>query len=156
MKLLIASFTLLAFTACNSNPNTASDNKDSVNKKLSDINYSNTKICYANYTSKDSVQLQLTNLGNTATGTLIIKLFGKDENKGTFSGLMKGDTLIADYSFLSEGIVSVRQIVFLKRNNSLVEGFGDVDEKDGKMSFKKIDQLNFDEKNALKIIPCHE
>ena len=158
VKVLVVSLTLLVFTACNSNRNTTSDNTDSLlpDKSLSDNNQTNEKLCYANYSSKDSMKLQLVNKDNTVTGSFNTKIFGKDENKGTFTGLMKGDTLIADYSFLSEGVLSVRQIAFVKRNNTLTEGYGDVEEKGGKMSFKNIDQLKFDDKKALKIIPCAE
>lgn len=137
MKILIIGFTLLACTACNSNLNTTVENKDSLllHKKLLDSNNVNEKICYANDTSKDSVILQLKKKGATATGTLVKKLFGKDVNKGKFYGLMKGDTLIADYSFFSESVLSVRQIVFLKRNNTLIVGYSEVEEKEGKMIF---------------------
>lgn len=158
MKILVAYSILLAFTACNSNQNNTVENKDSltINKKQSNTTRFKEKECFANYTPKDSVKLTLINNGYTVTGTLEIKLLGKDENKGNYTGMMKGDTLIADYSFFSEGVLSVRQIVFLKRNNTLIEGHGEVAEIDGKMSFKKLDQLKFDEKAALKIVACPE
>nr|GFC68635.1 hypothetical protein [Tanacetum cinerariifolium] len=37
---------------------------------------------------------------------------------------MHGDTLVADYTFQSEGTTSIRQVVFLRRDIGFIEGFG--------------------------------
>lgn len=67
---------------------------------------------------------------------------------------MKGDTLIVDYTFDSEGSESVREVVFLKRNNQLIEGFGDVEEKDGKTVFKDKSKLIFGNSIVFKKVDC--
>ena len=70
---------------------------------------------------------------NVVTGTLSYKFYQKDSNKGEFEGTLKGDTLLADYTFMSEGTQSVRQVVFLIKGETAIEGYGDIEEKDSKL-----------------------
>ena len=67
---------------------------------------------------------------------------------------MKGDTLVADYTFNSEGKLSTRQVAFLKKDGKLMEGFGEVVEKDGKIYFKSISDLKFDDAIEFTKINC--
>lgn len=99
--------------------------------------------CYLYIKNRDTVSLTLTSDGNKHKGELTYNLFEKDKNAGKVSGEMKGDTLMMDYTFNSEGTTSVRQIAFLKRGNQLIEGYGAAEEKDGKMVFKATQNLDF-------------
>jgi len=56
----------------------------------------------------DTIRLNLTQQGTDVSGPLAYLLTEKDSNTGTLSGQMRGDTLIADYTFQSEGEESVR------------------------------------------------
>lgn len=154
--MFIVYFAVFALTACNSNPRTIAENSDSLNAgtKVTDTSHLNEKSCYQHYSAKDTVKLELVKNENIISGTLRFKRFGKDENKGTFAGVMRGDTLVADYTFMSEGVTSVRQIAFLKRNNTLVEGYGDVEEKNGEMVFKNVGKLNFKGSAPLVLGAC--
>ena len=87
-------------------------------------------------------------------GTLSYNLFEKDKNNGTITGIVKGDTIIADYTFQSEGTTSTREVVWLKKNDDLVEGFGDTEELKGKMKFKNTSNLRFDQSMVFKPIVC--
>ena len=157
MKMFIVYLAAFAFTGCiNQQPGSANKDSHTVDKKLSDTNYSNEKNCYANYSLKDTVKLELVKNENIISGTLSFKYFGKDENIGTFAGVMRGDTLVADYTFMSEGVTSVRQIAFIKLDNTLVEGYGDVEEKNGEMVFKNIGKLNFKDGAPLVLGVCGE
>ncbi len=49
---------------------------------------------------------------------------------------MTGELLIADYSYNSEGIQSVRQIAFKKTGKTFIEGYGETETKNGKTIFK--------------------
>jgi hypothetical protein len=69
---------------------------------------------------------------------------------------MKGDTLLADYFFLSEGTRSIRQVAFLKRGNSLLEGYGNIEEQNGKTVFKKDKGLSFGNGIILEKGTCGE
>lgn len=64
---------------------------------------------------KDSIFLQLHIDNNIVNGDLEYKRFEKDRNKGTIKGMFRGDTLFADYTFMSEGVMSVREVMFLKK-----------------------------------------
>lgn len=87
-------------------------------------------------------------------GTLNYNLVGKDKNVGTIIGNMKGDTLIADYTFNSEGMSSVRQVAFLQKDGAFIEGYGDVVTANDKVSFKDKTKLKFDAKNTLTKVDC--
>ena len=101
------------------------------------------KACYAYLQGRDTIYLQLDINGKKAKGELSYSLFEKDANKGTFNGEFVGDTLIADYSFESEGTRSIRQIAFLREGERLVEGYGESVEQNGKMVFKNLHEIRF-------------
>jgi hypothetical protein len=80
------------------------------------------KKCYAWINKKDTITLTIEKAGNVVTGNLDYSWFEKDSNHGTIKGEMKGDTLFADYTFMAEGMESVRQVFFIQKGNDLVEG----------------------------------
>ena len=104
----------------------------------------NSTNCYQYVSNKDSVILKLKIAGEEITGDLKYNWFEKDRNTGTIAGEMKGDTLIAEYLFKSEGIPSVREIVFLKKGEQLFEGYGQSSEKGGKVTYNDRSKLKFD------------
>lgn len=106
-------------------------------------NKNDSKECYQYIKNRDTATLSINKGDNTITGNLGYNLYEKDKNAGTISGLIKGDTIIADYTFQSEGTQSVREVVWLKQGDKLIEGFGDVKEVGGKTKFKDISKLNF-------------
>ncbi|WP_316805018.1 hypothetical protein [Pedobacter nototheniae] len=99
--------------------------------------------CFLYAKNRDTAILTLNTNGNVISGDLSYNLFEKDKNTGTIKGLVKGDTLIADYTFQSEGMKSIRQVVWLKQSGKLIEGFGDVEETKEKVKFKNISKLKF-------------
>lgn len=101
--------------------------------------------CYAYIKNRDTATLKLQVAGEEVTGDLSYKLFEKDNNKGKIAGELKGDTIIAEYTFDSEGMRSVREIVFLHKDGKLIEGFGDVEQKGVKTVFKNRSTLKFDD-----------
>ena len=101
--------------------------------------------CYRYATETDTIILKVIHVGNSITGTLVYSLKEKDKNKGTIQGNMRGDLLVADYTFMSEGIQSTRQVAFKKEGNSFVEGYGD---------FKNLDSLNFNTSMKLVEVEC--
>jgi len=108
-------------------------------KKPSPIN------CYSYATATDTITLKVIHIGNSITGTLVYNLKEKDKNKGTIQGNMRGDILVADYAFMSEGIQSTRQVAFKMEGNSFVEGYGD---------FKNLDSLKFNTSMKLAEVTC--
>jgi hypothetical protein len=87
-------------------------------------------------------------------GSLAYHLFEKDRNVGRIEGKVKGNLLVADYTFMSEGVESVRQVVFKKEGNSYVEGYGDIENANGKTVYKSLDSLTFSHSIKLSVYDC--
>lgn len=112
--------------------------------------------CYSAIIKKDTISMTLNIKGDQLTsGKLSYNFYEKDKSFGTLVGKIKGDTLFADYAFMSEGVATVRQVAFLKKGNSYVEGFGDViDDNKGKVTFKDTKQLKFEGNIVLSKVDC--
>ncbi|AYN06528.1 hypothetical protein [Flavobacterium sp. 140616W15] len=154
MKKIIAIISIftLVLVSCKKNeseeivPNTVESGevKESVGKQ-----------CFELVVNNDTIAMTLnTNSHNEVNGELVYKIYEKDKNEGTIIGNIKGDTLIADYTFKSEGVSSVREVAFLKKAGTFIEGYGDLIETNGKMTFKDKKLLKFDSKMTLSKVDC--
>ena len=85
------------------------------------------KLCYTHAENKDTINMTIVIQDKNISGELTYKIFEKDRNQGQLNGVLSGDTIIATYTFESEGITSVREVAFLRKENTLVEGFGTMD-----------------------------
>jgi hypothetical protein len=150
-SILLLSTIAVLFAACQSK--TTEEKIDSL-AKSPDTVVSASKACYAYMKNRDTVTLSYTIAGNTIAGELSNNLFEKDKNSGQINGIIKGDTIIADYTAKGEGVTSVRQVAFLKKGDQLLEGYGDTEEKDGKMVFRKINQLKFVDAIGMTEVDC--
>ncbi|MBP6730879.1 MAG: hypothetical protein KA149_02405 [Chitinophagales bacterium] len=148
MRLLlpIVIFSLTAFVSCNNNP---SDKPAVINTPVEAAQPSDLNGCYGYKTDKVTISLQVRTIGDTITGTLIYNYAEKDDNTGTFKGAFSGDTLFADYTFTSEGMETVREVAFVRSGDKLKEGYGDVEDKDGKIIFRDRGFLIFPGKVTL-------
>jgi len=153
MRKSILSLALLAgfFAACQNK--TPEETADSL-ATTPDTTMAPAKTCYAYIKNKDTVSLSLNSVGGDLTGNLNYNFYEKDKNEGTIAGIVKGDTIIADYTFNSEGTSSVRQVVFLKKDNQLIEGYGPAEEKGGKTVFTDLSKLKFGDAVVLSEIDC--
>ena len=139
MKLLFLSLfaSILVLTACNNNadqPSAAVETKDTSKQDEIKIQVPNT-VCYLNVTGKDSIFLKTEIFPNVVTGSLKYKFYEKDNNNGKIDGTLRGDTLIADYTFMSEGVQSVRKVIFLISETAATEIYEATESK--KNVFKK-------------------
>lgn len=148
---LIAIVTIL-FTACQNRTNEL-DNEIAIDKNI--VNVSDVQ-CYAYIKNRDTANLSFTTTNGIIVGELSYQLYEKDSNEGIIEGEMKGDTLILDYTFNSEGIESERQVVILRKGNQLFEGYGDMEEKKGKLIFKDVSSLNFKGGIVFNKIDCNK
>ena len=148
---VLASFSL--FVACQSN-NSEQNNSDSAALDTNIVPASQ-QFCYTYIKNKDTASITLMSSGPITTGELTYNLFEKDKNVGIFEGELHGDTLIAEYTFSSEGKESVRQVAFLKKGTQLFEGFGEVEEKNGKTMFKNVAGLTFGKSMVFDKVDCH-
>jgi len=94
--------------------------------------------------SGDTIVLELKNQNDSLVGPLNYNFEEKDKNEGVFRGVIKDSLLVGQYTFMSEGVSSVRETVFGIVPEGLIEGFGDVEERDSMMVFKNMDSLRFD------------
>lgn len=145
---ILFTLSIVMIASCNNNVNTKEETKETTTI----TNQTVTCYEYAKDSSKVSLNIVLAN--DVVTGDLLFDYYEKDKNSGTIEGKMKGDTLFADYSFMSEGIHSVREIVFLRNGNDWVEGYGEVEELNGKFVFKTNATLTFNSNIVLQKIPC--
>jgi hypothetical protein len=129
--------------------------KDSESKSITTESSEPIAECFAYLSNKDSAFLHMNvEPDGIVTGDLEYKLFEKDQNRGRIEGKVNGDTLLANYKFMSEGTESTREIAFLKKEGSWVEGFGPVQEKDGAMQFSDRSKLDFSKGLVFKNAEC--
>jgi hypothetical protein len=110
--------------------------------------------CYSYIRNNDTIILKTIDVNGFMTGTLEYYLYQKDKNGGTIQGRLKDGILIADYTFISEGVQSVRQVAFKQSGTSFIQGFGETTDDNGKIIFRSIDSLNFDNPVILKETEC--
>ena len=110
--------------------------------------------CFAYYAKKDTAFMHINITDNVVAGTLEYSIFEKDANDGKIKGVVKGDTLLAEYRFHSEGVESTREVVFLKKGEDWIEGFGDVEDKAGSIVFKDRSKLHFENGILFKQVEC--
>ncbi len=128
------------------------NNPETKEKNDSDLSNSGTT-CYAKL-DRDTIQLSLLSTSDSVSGTLRYKLFQKDENNGSIHGNFRADTLFAEYVFQSEGMQSMREIVFLRKDGSLIQGIGPVAEQGNRQYFTDHKQIQFDSGIELKKSAC--
>jgi hypothetical protein len=114
----------------------------------------NSTICYALENGKDTVLMKLKIGNGEVSGDLMYHYFEKDRNTGTLKGQMNGDTLFATYTFMSEGKESVRNVAFLKTENEMKEGYGNLNPTTGEPDFTDKSAIKFDNKLVLKKTNC--
>ena len=156
-KLLpIVFFAATIAASCNNQPKettdvtTAADSTETVENKVTTPAAS----CYSYVKGQDTVTLKMEGLANTVTGQLSYKFYEKDSNKGELTGQLNGDTLLADYEFMAEGRLSTRQVIFLIKDNIAKEGYGKMEDKNGKMVFKDMKGVSFETGLALNKVEC--
>ena len=155
LSTMIISTLLFACGNKNETSNSTQDNADSTGTTENKIMVPVTT-CYMGAMGKDTFQLTVAVKENEVTGNLAYLFHEKDRQKGTLEGHMAGDTLLANYTFNSEGQTSVRQVAFLLTDEKAIEGYGDVEEKNGAMIFKDIKKLQFGEGLNLLKVACTE
>lgn len=108
--------------------------------------------CYAYDANGSKIDLQIQYNGADVIGSLNYALSQKDHNTGTIVGKIENNILLAEYTFQSEGIESTRQVAFKLIDNTLVEGYGEMNE-DG-TRFKDVATLAFTSTMPLNKVDC--
>lgn len=157
--LILACFMIIAASCTSDNTKKVTGDSSAkviaVDTTFTSANPKKSSNCYVYTKNRDTASLRLNIDGEELTGELNYKLFEKDNNKGKITGELKGDTIIAEYIFDSEGMRSVREVVFVqKEDGKIYEGTGDVIEKNGKMVFKDRSALKFGEAIVFTKADC--
>ena len=103
---------------------------------------------------KDIISANLIIDGQNVSGNLAYNFYEKDKNTGSILGTIKGDTLLADYTFQSEGQESIRQVTFLRKNKTLIEGYGESKQDGNKSVFSNAKAIAFNSSTLLKEVSC--
>jgi hypothetical protein len=112
--------------------------------------------CYLFAQKGDTIALSVAIQDGMVRGNLAFLFHEKDKSRGTIEGDMKGDTLIAGYQFSSEGILSFRQVAFLKRDGFLIMGSGDILNMNNREVFKDPKRIDFTGGVVLRETLCPE
>jgi hypothetical protein len=119
-----------------------------------DIAKETTIHCYMKVVNQDTFLLRLNKTGQKIAGNLEYDFFEKDRNVGMVAGELQGDTLFAEYKFKSEGVESVREVAFILHDVDVQEGYGEMEEKNGKMIFKDKSAVRFTDTTLFRNVPC--
>ncbi|WP_313258888.1 hypothetical protein [Sphingobacterium sp.] len=148
-SLFVVPVLVLSMSACNNSGQEAKDNKE--NDAVAD-EWTASELAgkYVFDENGDTILLDLKSQNDSLIGPLSYNFQEKDKNHGEFRGVIKDSLLVGEYSFMSEGVNSVRETVFGIVPEGLIEGFGDVEEIDSKFVFKNMDSLRFDHGMILR------
>lgn len=84
--------------------------------------------CYVATNNKDVYKLNIqSQQQNQVSGTLAFNNYEKDSSSGTISGTYTDGTILANYTFNSEGTTSTMQVAFKKSGDDFIRGVGDLD-----------------------------
>ncbi len=156
MKFLSLGFLTVLLLSCQKTQvekHAAIETSDSLAENaVTPINELKSHQCYLNVTGRDSLVLKYENNQGTVIGTMAFKNFQKDSSFGDVKGNFSGDTLKLNYTFQSEGTTSVREVIFLNQNNTLIERTGPLDETGPK--FSDYSKITFEGNRELKPVDC--
>ncbi|MCX8532450.1 hypothetical protein [Chryseobacterium luquanense] len=135
------------------NPVTTTDSVETPTEPVIDSLGSKT-FCYVGATGKDSVFISLDNNLGTFSGKMAYKNHEKDSSKGELSGFKSGDTLKLTYEFASEGTTSKRDIFFIQKGNTLIEGIGNQKDENGRMHYADEKNISYKDGQKLQTVDC--
>lgn len=155
---------LLFFVACNSKDEANTDAvapKDIKEDTITELRYvakTPTLLpgCYGWAVGRDTATLELQVTEGRVTGNLVYDWSEKDRNSGTLQGLFQDSLLVANYTFQSEGMASVREVVFKVKGDSLIEGFGDFNTSGDTIKYKNKARLQFQNDRPFIKGTCRE
>lgn len=151
MKFYIIIFSI-ALVSCNGNEkaNNTTDTKVPPVYTKADLSQG----CYRMIVGKDSAIINLNLNGDSVAGTLQYNRFEKDDNAGSFTGKLDSNKVIGWYKFQSEGVITVRQVIFKIVGDKLAEGYGDVNAVGDTAYFTYPHTLNYEETHPFEKITC--
>lgn len=108
--------------------------------------------CYSYDKDGNAISMQIETTGENVSGAMTYSWAEKDKNAGLVKGKWENNKLILDYTFLSEGVQSTRQVAFELKGGQLIEGYGEMTDEGTK--FKDVTQLKFTSTMPLSKVNC--
>jgi hypothetical protein len=159
MKISTGILCTLLFIACNNSNNTNEGAPQTIHANAGDTIITSAKPvvfngCYEMTLKKDSAFLQIQLTDSTVSGNLDYHWYQKDSNNGTIKGVVRDSLLIAAYTFQSEGVTSVREVIFKIHDQELWPAFGGLTPHNDTLVFKDKNNLQYDNKHPFIKINC--
>lgn len=146
-----------AFFACSDNSKSSEQATDSTTVRTNDPGPRlplRPAGCYQMTLQRDSATLTVELQDTVVGGTLNYIYYEKDSNLGTISGIWRDSMLYTFYTFRSEGVVSVREMVWKVRTNELLPAIGDVVQRNDTVYYADRSKLQFDDVHPFVKVPC--
>ena len=106
--------------------------------------------CYEAQLGKDLYSLAiLSQVGETFEGTLRFKNYQKDSSSGPYIGTYIDGILFGEYSFQSEGMDSLIQVIFKKSGDGFIRGYGDMNASGDR--FANLNNITYDSSVVFKL-----
>lgn len=160
--IIIISTAAFGLVSCNNNYKNPNENPDGLSetinpeepKTLEEETIRSESSCYRYESSKDTIHLKFDRTQDEVSGTLSYNYLEKPKSEGTLKGKIIGDTIFADYTFNSPEEKGVREVIFIKKDSTLIEGFGETEDVKGKTKFKQDAILSFNAVMSLDQMDC--
>ncbi len=147
LLLIVFGFNLFMITSCKQSKNKQSN-------ELAETFVSPVSGCYQLIIKEDTAFMKIDINGGKVQGDLKYSKKEKDNNVGTFTGTVLKDTIDMMYSFMSEGMISYRQIKMIHLKEGYAEGYGELIMKGDTALFKYPNGLQFETNHLYKNIKC--
>ena len=113
------------------------------------------KNCYRLVSGQDTVDLSIRIIGDSVVGNLKFNMFEKDDSEGIIKGKLTDSIILAEYTFVAEGKESnVNEVIFMLKPDAVIQGYGEMVEKDDKYVFSDSAQINF--ASILQKVNCKD
>lgn len=123
------------------------NNQDVKKEEAKEAKIVNTE-CYKAIYEKDTIDLKMNTLEDgKIAGDLVMKVFKMPEKTGQISGEFHGDTLFASYTFIegtNKEVTFKNPMAFLKKENQLILGNGQIQTTMGASYFVKNVPIDFE------------
>lgn len=120
-----------------------------INEEVPTVTEDSIKGCYVARIAQDVYTLTILSQNDESfEGKLSFKNFEKDSSSGTYNGTYKDGILLGDYSFQSEGMFSVMQVIFKKVGSDFIRGFGTVNAEGNR--FIDLNNINYEPSAIFK------
>jgi hypothetical protein len=115
-----------------------------------------TETCYLLTMNKDTTSCRLSVAANgDVTGFYSVSIYEKDGSFGIIKGKLIGsDTLLVDFRYMQEGTVSTEPLMFVSKENKLINLISDDFDNDGRMILINRKKLKAGE--TLSVVDCEK